>query len=113
MLKVTRDSRCPLCGSIMTDFHYSHSDGESARRGLFSNICANNECGLPVKLWARIMQLKETIVTLEAANTILRGEYDDAMARLTSGEGMSPEEFIAQYCDRQLYADDSVGGTDG
>ncbi|MBM4094579.1 MAG: hypothetical protein FJ276_35015 [Planctomycetes bacterium] len=51
----------------MTDFHYSHSDGESARRGLFSNICTNNECGLPVKLWEQIERLRAKLATFNTA----------------------------------------------
>lgn len=55
MIDITRDSRCPFCGSRMTDFHYSHSDGESARMAIGVNQCVNNNCGLPVRLWDKVV----------------------------------------------------------
>jgi hypothetical protein len=48
---ITRDSKCPLCGSGMTDYWEPHSDGDSARRSMRSNDCSNRACGLPVKFW--------------------------------------------------------------
>jgi hypothetical protein len=58
MESLTLSSKCPLCGSGMTDYHESHSDGDSCRGSLLSNVCTSRSCGLPVRLWEKIENLK-------------------------------------------------------
>ncbi len=59
-MKLTRNSKCPLCGSGMTDFHDSYSDGdECIRASITRNVCTNRNCGLPVKLWEKVAELVE------------------------------------------------------
>jgi hypothetical protein len=58
-MELTRESKCPLCGSGMTDYHESHSDGESSRNSIASNVCANKGCSLPVRLWQKVQRLKD------------------------------------------------------
>lgn len=52
--RLTRESKCPLCGSRMTDYWEPHSDGDASRRSLLSNDCANRACGLPVRFWGTV-----------------------------------------------------------
>ena len=55
-MKITEDSKCPLCGSGMTTFGYGHSDGEWQQQGPMSQQC--KRCDLPVKLWEQIHRLQ-------------------------------------------------------
>lgn len=46
--------KCPLCGSLMTRFGYSHSDGDWAYLPKSAQQCKNKDCELPVRLWGRV-----------------------------------------------------------
>lgn len=71
-MTLTRESKCPLCGSGMTDYHESHSDGESTRHSIRFNDCRNNKCGLPVRLWEQVGELQallyECLEELDGSN---------------------------------------------
>lgn len=57
---INRESTCPLCGSRMTDYHDSYSDGdECVRASIGRNVCKNHDCRLPVRLWEDVESLLE------------------------------------------------------
>lgn len=93
------DSKCPLCGSGMTTFGYSHSDGDWTQQGPMAQQCLSRSCGLPVKLWQQVAQLRHPAGAgeerAERRWALLQLERDDAV-RLAKEATQRAERAVAE-----------------
>lgn len=72
MSTTAQKTRCPLCGSDMTQFLHPYCDS-GLRLPPEDQRCSAKPCGLPVRLWAVVADV------LSAAESILnRKWYDEA-----------------------------------
>lgn len=83
-MTLTSQPKCPLCGSGMTQFGTTHSDGEEwITYGLGSQQCTSRSCGLPVRLWEEVGRLKDCepdVNAYEREIEALRERYEEAVA---------------------------------